>query len=472
MDSDTVGSLSSNARLELESTSHDRFAVLWYPSGTETKEYSIQLRFNFLSTDFSHSKGVKGIPVRLCVKTEMQLLGASGIEDRTEEDIWTAETCYCTEKLFRGHGAERKLFNDVAHVKKLVVKLEEEIAEAESFDNPYRPGKRKRYDWETSPVRSTLQNDTRSNSFDPMSSGGSFQDVEDLDDLKTRLATLQDVFVSTQPNSVLKLKGEDLDDPDLYLVRLPLENSNDVLEPTQKSSGRKRGNESPASLYSQDSRGSSPPRASSIGANGSHITSDTIPFQAFQVDAYQDALYRPFAPASEPLWAMILAWSANEYRYTTVQSEEVRLMVLYPGGFDDRNSVSCGLKVMPLHRLEGSQLVYQALSYAWGLKPDLQEILIEDVPASGEQIDAAISGGSNANVGLRKFYVRPNLYAALSRKNFGFGLMQSVLIRRTSWRKPTSYRRCWIFIAMPGVYASGSEKQNVLAATDRTSRLT
>lgn len=415
VDSNTALSLSSNARMELESTSHDSFAVLWYPSGTQTKEYSIQLRFNFLSTDFSYSKGVMGIPVRLCVKTEMQLLGASGIADRMEEHIWTAETCYCKVKLFRDHGAERKLSSDIAHVKKSIEKVEEEIADAESSDNPHRPGKRKRYDWETSPVRSTLQNDTRSNSFDPMSSGTSIRDVKDLDGLKTKLAALQDKLVSTQPNSVLNLKGEDLDDPDMYPVHLPLEDSNDVLESAQKSSGGNRRNQSPASLHSQNSRGSSPPRASSIGTNGGHITPDTIPFQAFKDDAYQDELHQSIFPASKQLWAMAPAWSGNGYRYTAIQSEEVRLMVLYPGRFDDRDSVSCGLKAMPLHRLEGSQLVYQALSYAWGPKTYLQTIWVEDVPASGEQTDAAVSGGSSANVGSRQLYVGSNLYAALRR---------------------------------------------------------
>lgn len=90
-------------------------------------------------------------------------------------------------------------------------------------------------------------------------------------------------------------------------------------------------------------------------------------------------------------------------------------MVLYPGRFDDPASVSYGLKVMPFHRLEGSQLVYQALSHAWGPKTGLREIQVEDVPPTGEQISVATWSGLIANVGSQKLYVRPNLYAASPR---------------------------------------------------------
>jgi len=59
-------------QIELESASFDGFCVTWVPNpSTGSSDCSIAVRFNFLSTDFSHSKGVKGIPVRLCAKTEM-----------------------------------------------------------------------------------------------------------------------------------------------------------------------------------------------------------------------------------------------------------------------------------------------------------------------------------------------------------------------------------------------------------------
>ena len=52
------------------------------------------------------------------------------------------EICYCKVKLFRDHGAERKLSNDVAHVKKSIDKLKQQIAQAESGLKDF--GKRKR----------------------------------------------------------------------------------------------------------------------------------------------------------------------------------------------------------------------------------------------------------------------------------------------------------------------------------------
>ena len=58
-------------RIELESSSFDGFCVTWTPGANCAAECTINVRFNFLSTDFSHSKGVKGIPVRLCAKTSV-----------------------------------------------------------------------------------------------------------------------------------------------------------------------------------------------------------------------------------------------------------------------------------------------------------------------------------------------------------------------------------------------------------------
>lgn len=115
-------------RVELESSSFDGFSVVWTPGVNGVVECHVAVRFNFLSTDFSHSKGVKGIPVRLCAKT--QPLPADGSPPADPSD--GAEICYCKVKLFRDHGAERKLSNDVAHVRKTIDKLKQQIAQAES----------------------------------------------------------------------------------------------------------------------------------------------------------------------------------------------------------------------------------------------------------------------------------------------------------------------------------------------------
>ena len=79
------------------------------------------LHFNFLSTDFSHSKSVKEISVRLYVKTKV--LSSENIDDQLE-------VCYCKMKMFWNQEAEQKHSNNVIHVKKIIDKLKQQIAQA------------------------------------------------------------------------------------------------------------------------------------------------------------------------------------------------------------------------------------------------------------------------------------------------------------------------------------------------------
>lgn len=88
---------------------------------------AISLRFNFLSTDFSRSKGVKGVPVRLYAKTN--ILHREGEKGIMQDN---PELCYCVVQLFRDHSAERKLLNDVAHLKKKIERLNKQITDRES----------------------------------------------------------------------------------------------------------------------------------------------------------------------------------------------------------------------------------------------------------------------------------------------------------------------------------------------------
>lgn len=206
----------SKPRIELESASFDGFCVTWTPPAGAS-ECPIAVRFNFLSTDFSHSKGVKGIPVRLCAKTEVIGDLSSSIKPSPDPEV-----CFCKVKLFRDHGAERKLSNDVAHVKKTMDKMNQQIAQIESGmrDNSKRkrsgsfvskaglldkPGKapKHRRTWS---VDSAAGNTSR---------GGA------EDDLHMKLLTMQDMFSSTRPASVLYLRGAEQDDPDLHPVKIP-----------------------------------------------------------------------------------------------------------------------------------------------------------------------------------------------------------------------------------------------------------
>lgn len=68
---------------------------------------------------------LREILVRLCAKTEVVSSGeGSGVaHDR--------ELAYCNVKLFRDHGAERKLSNDVERVRKSIDKLEQQVSRAD-----------------------------------------------------------------------------------------------------------------------------------------------------------------------------------------------------------------------------------------------------------------------------------------------------------------------------------------------------
>ncbi|KAK3062231.1 hypothetical protein LTS18_004555, partial [Coniosporium uncinatum] len=169
----------------------------------------------FLSPDFSHSKGVKGIPVRLCAKTEIIECENPGSPVHTKPEI-----CYCKVKLFRDHGAERKLSNDIAHVKKTIDKLKQNITQAESGMKDF--GKRKRSGSISKASASTrpgkVPKHKRTWSMSSTSSNSNRSPAEE--DLHMKLAQLQDMFTSTRPASVLYLKGDDLDDMDAYPVHL------------------------------------------------------------------------------------------------------------------------------------------------------------------------------------------------------------------------------------------------------------
>lgn len=201
-------------RVELEAASFDCFSVTWAPSaGSSSADCSVAVRFNFLSTDFSHSKGVKGIPVRLCAKTEII---SSGTPDSPPAP--TAEVCFCKVKLFRDHGAERKLSNDVAHIKKTIDKLNQQISQVENGVKDVGKRKRSSADKGGSHRPGKVQKHKRTWSVSSQGSNGRPPAEEDL---HMKLATMQDMFTSTRPVSVLYLKGYEQDDPDVFPVALP-----------------------------------------------------------------------------------------------------------------------------------------------------------------------------------------------------------------------------------------------------------
>lgn len=109
--------------MRVEEAFVDGFCVTWTTdSSANTHEAVISLKFNFLSTDFSRSKGVKGVPVRLCAKTQIL---RSDDENKTMEA--EPENCYCVVRLFRDHRAERKFSNDKTYIKRRNEKINKQI---------------------------------------------------------------------------------------------------------------------------------------------------------------------------------------------------------------------------------------------------------------------------------------------------------------------------------------------------------
>ena len=224
-------------KIELETFSFDGFCVTWTTGASGIPEVSIAVRFNFLSTDFSHSKGVKGIPVRLCAKTSIVSAEVAPSDANTDSEV-----CFCKVKLFRDHGAERKLSNDVAHIKKSMDKLKQQLSQIESGMKD--SSKRKRMSGASKALDSQrpgkVQKHKRTWSMSSASSaggggGGGRMTMEE--DLQIKLQTLQDMFTSTRPVSVLYLRGEDLDDPDRYPVALP----GDMSPPSKLETSTKDG---------------------------------------------------------------------------------------------------------------------------------------------------------------------------------------------------------------------------------------
>jgi hypothetical protein len=243
--------------LELEMASFDGFCVNWTPTSVNgSPDCAISLRFNFLSTDFSHSKGVKGVPVRLCAKT--QLLSCSN----------EPEVCYSKVKLFRDHGAERKLSNDVAHVKKTIDKLKQQISEAESGLGGI--GKRKRSGSTAKLAGSRpgkVLKHKRTGSMD--SDGEASGRLSAEEDFHVKLVSMQDMFSSTRPVSVLYLKGDPDDDPDEFPVSLPREgaelnplSSQNIWESKQSSASSPTSNA--ISPTSSSALGTTPKRKFSV----------------------------------------------------------------------------------------------------------------------------------------------------------------------------------------------------------------
>ena len=274
------------SQIQLEMASFDGFAVTWYPNSINGgPDCSVSVRFNFLSTDFSHSKGVKGIPVRLCAKTELVTTDTTASNE--------PEVCFSKVKLFRDHGAERKLSNDVAHVKKTIDKLQQQVAQAEAGMGS--AGKRRRSGSiakASSSRPGKVLKHKRTWSVDSEAEGVKFTAEEDL---QMKLVSMQDMFSSTRPVSVLFLHGEPEDDPDLFPVKLP---GND---PDGKEIVRTTTWESRQSASDSPTSAAGSPSSSSASQVTPKRKFSEIQQQAIQEEGESEYDNEPSGPSSRPV---------------------------------------------------------------------------------------------------------------------------------------------------------------------------
>jgi CP2 transcription factor len=199
----------SRNTVNLDTASLDGFSVLWTPGTGGLAGCNVAVRFNFLSTDFSLSKGTRGVASRLCAKTEV--VSTNSLPSSPE----VPEICFCKVKLFRDHGAERKLSNDIVHVRKTIDKLKQQIAKVETGMMDF--GRRKQSGlMATKVTRSSGQGKVPKHKRTWSMSSASPSE----EDLHFKLQTMQDMLASARPVSVLCVRGEEQDDPDLHPIQL------------------------------------------------------------------------------------------------------------------------------------------------------------------------------------------------------------------------------------------------------------
>ncbi|KAG0155172.1 hypothetical protein PDIDSM_745 [Penicillium digitatum] len=303
-----------NRQVQVESMSVDGFCVTWTANQpTGASDCNIPVRFNFLSTDFSHSKGVKGIPVRLCAKTELL---SPGEETGLSRDT---ELSYCKVKLFRDHGAERKLSNDIAHVKKSIDKLKQQVSQAEMGGGF---AKRKRGNNASATAKGS-DNPMKSSSHRRTWSIGS-DDVPPEkasleDDLQAKLSMMQEMFSSTRSVSIFGLRGDAFDDPDLYPIQLSGDGDPPHYANMSRSSTRELESIMPSPPNTNTSSSNSPPtqalRLAKCPTTIQRIPSGSQVSRGFIEAVGVDLTYRPPAERPpKPIACFYVRFTGNEKR--------------------------------------------------------------------------------------------------------------------------------------------------------------
>jgi hypothetical protein len=188
------------------------FSVTWtIDSLASFNECHIPVRFNFLSTDFTLAKGVKGLSARLCVKTD---------QVNTTAHPYQPEVCSCKIRVFRDHGAERKQSNDITNVKKKIKKLTEKATTSvhrESLKRRRRgnpvAGKMKQLEAADPSLTNKYACSTEPHEL----KASIFPDEREP---QKKLVKLRKMLLSSCPESMLSLRGGREDDPETQTIRL------------------------------------------------------------------------------------------------------------------------------------------------------------------------------------------------------------------------------------------------------------
>ena len=116
--------------MNLQVVHSDGFSLITSVDHNDTRPFSISIRLNFRSTDFSHCKGVIGATMQLCSRTEE--ISTSSVQSLTPK----LEVSFCRIKSFRSHGAERKNVNDKAIAEKRIRRLQQQLAQSQTHQTP------------------------------------------------------------------------------------------------------------------------------------------------------------------------------------------------------------------------------------------------------------------------------------------------------------------------------------------------
>lgn len=123
--------------LELIDVKLDHFCIIWNTRTGEQPRLRFQFSCNFMSTDFTQARGVRGVSLRLCAKTEC--LEYDGYDQQAS--VGATALRYCKIRTFRDHGAERKFNTDDRRVLNKINKLEGRMRQSQPGSDGTKAGR-------------------------------------------------------------------------------------------------------------------------------------------------------------------------------------------------------------------------------------------------------------------------------------------------------------------------------------------